>query len=190
LADSLNYHQLDDPRCRNFKARLQKESNKEIEQLKSALQISASEHQIRFEKLYERRAFVIAELYSLLVDMHDTGARFVFQHNDANLEVADEKRRALYTFYAKQRIYIPEHICGLLDQMVDEISKQTITVDVYREGYCPTPRSAEDRRNAMVNAVKAYEQEIPRLKKAIDAEFRKLLGETPFHSDIPKIATG
>lgn len=162
-----------------FKARLQKESDKEIEQLKSALQITASEHQIRFEQLHEKRAFVIAELYSLLVEMHDAGAQFVFQRNDANFEVAEEKRRALRMFYAKQRIYIPEHICDLLDKMVKEISKQTITVDVYRNDYSPTPQAAEDRRNALVTAVKAFEQEIPRLKQAVDAEFRKLLGETP-----------
>jgi hypothetical protein len=173
-----------------FKTRLRAEADRETEQLKNALQITASEHQIRFEKLYERRAIVVADLYELLVEMHDAGARFAFQHSTENLEMADEKRRALYTFYARQRIYIPEHLCELLDKMVDEISRQTVVVDVYRDGYSPTSQALAERNKAMIDAVRAYEQEIPKLKKAVDTEFRKLLGETAPKVGIEQPANG
>src|SRR5207244_3410263 len=110
---------------------------------------------------------------------HDAGAQFAFQHSTPLLAVADEKRKELFIFYAKHRIYFPEHICLLLDRMINEISGLTITVDAYRDGYHPTPESAAEWNKTMINVVKSYETELPKLKNAIDAEFRKLLGEMP-----------
>ncbi len=50
-----------------FKTELKRNSDIEIERLKSSLQMSANEHQIRFSKLHEKRAQVLADLYKLLV---------------------------------------------------------------------------------------------------------------------------
>jgi hypothetical protein len=47
-----------------FKSRLKAEADIEIERLKSSLQMTAIEHQVRFSKLHERRAELIAELTS------------------------------------------------------------------------------------------------------------------------------
>ncbi|MDH5731054.1 MAG: hypothetical protein OEZ58_18885, partial [Gammaproteobacteria bacterium] len=53
-----------------FKADLKAKSDSTIEQLKNALEMKATEHQIRFSNLHEKRAETIAEAYALLADLH------------------------------------------------------------------------------------------------------------------------
>ena len=47
------------------------------EQRKQALQMVALEHQVRFSKLHEKRAEVIAELYKQLVEVEKEGKLFI-----------------------------------------------------------------------------------------------------------------
>jgi hypothetical protein len=61
-----------------FKAQLKADADKEIETLKSSLQMVAVEHQVRFSNLHEKRAEVIAELYKRLVGAYWHGRSFVF----------------------------------------------------------------------------------------------------------------
>jgi hypothetical protein len=60
-----------------FKARLKADAEAEIEKLRYSLQRIAVEHQVRFSKLHERRAEVIADLYKSLVTVFWEGQRFV-----------------------------------------------------------------------------------------------------------------
>jgi len=52
-----------------FKGQLKASADAEIERLKVSLQMSALEHEVRFSKLHEKRAEVIAELYGRLVEI-------------------------------------------------------------------------------------------------------------------------
>lgn len=60
-----------------FKVSLSAASSEASERLKHELQMVAHEHQVRFSKLHERRAEVIANLYSLLVEAQWAGQSFV-----------------------------------------------------------------------------------------------------------------
>ncbi|MCC7483534.1 MAG: hypothetical protein IT529_00965 [Burkholderiales bacterium] len=51
-----------------FEADLKAKSDAAIEHLRNALQLQATEHQIRFSRLHEKRADVIAELNGYLVE--------------------------------------------------------------------------------------------------------------------------
>lgn len=53
---------------KRFEAELKTKSDAVIEQLRSDLQIRSIEHQVRFARLHEKRATVIAELYGHLVE--------------------------------------------------------------------------------------------------------------------------
>jgi hypothetical protein len=46
-----------------FKSQLKADADVSIERLKSTLQMTALEHQVRFSKLHEKRALVVADLY-------------------------------------------------------------------------------------------------------------------------------
>jgi hypothetical protein len=52
------------------KAQLKASSDVEIERLRSQLNISATEHQVRYAKMHEARAEAIAETYSLLKELY------------------------------------------------------------------------------------------------------------------------
>src|SRR5690606_27647479 len=54
----------------SFKIALKSESESASEKLRHELEKAMIEHQVRFSKLHEKRAEVIAELYSLLVQAY------------------------------------------------------------------------------------------------------------------------
>ncbi len=52
-----------------FRTQLRADADKEIERLKNSLQMVAVEHQVRFSKLHEKRAEIMAELYKRLATL-------------------------------------------------------------------------------------------------------------------------
>lgn len=63
--------------------------SEDLESFKTKLQSAALEHQVRFTRLHENRASIIAELYSKLVALHDSASSFVRWYPS----VGDEERR-------------------------------------------------------------------------------------------------
>ena len=103
-----------------FKIQLQSSADVEIERLKASLQQVATEHQIRFAKLHEKRALFIAELHNLLVEAPAHAGQFIFQNvrDQDEAEKATRKVLELYRFINIHRIYFPDSVCGLLDKSV------------------------------------------------------------------------
>src|SRR5690348_4818311 len=60
-----------------FKSQLKSDADAEIERLKHSLVMTASDHQVRFAKLHERRAEVIADVYQRLVDVYEQTKTFM-----------------------------------------------------------------------------------------------------------------
>ena len=78
LAKSLIEHKLSRD-VSKFQSDLKAASDAAIERLKSDLQLHAIEHQVRFSRLHEKRATVIAELNSLLAEaMWEAESFFVY----------------------------------------------------------------------------------------------------------------
>lgn len=101
-----------------FESALKAKADAEIERLRHSLQMSALEHQVRFSKLHERRAEVVAELYKLLLEAHSAGWNFILNNPRSPNEEdrAREKFRELCNFIDINRIYLPTPICDLLDK--------------------------------------------------------------------------
>jgi hypothetical protein len=81
-----------------FKARLKADTDLETEKLNSSLQLVAFEHQIRFSNLHSKRAEVIAEIYSQMVEVEQHGKRFVY------VDVFDETRQQAYSETMKRLV--------------------------------------------------------------------------------------
>ena len=158
-----------------FKVQLQSE----VERLKSSLQKVATEHQIRFAKLHEKRALVVAEIYSRLVETHRTAREFVF--GDIQSEERSAKAQEMvwddYRFIEVNRIYLPETVCALVDQFEAKLRKTVLFANSYwtRIKY-PTPKTTEDRNKILIEACDVLDSELPTLLKELQGEFRKLLG--------------
>jgi hypothetical protein len=165
-----------------FKARLSADAEIEVEKLKSSLQMAAFEHQVRFSNLHAKRAEVIAEIYSQMVEVEQHGKRFVY------VDVFDETRQQAYSetmkrliefffFLEKRRIYLPENICTLMQKFVDTIRKHVIRTNIYE----PIEQSfnskvLEEKIKVIQEVNEAFEGSIPAARAELEREFRRLLG--------------
>jgi hypothetical protein len=162
-----------------FKVQLESRAAVEVERLKASLQLVATEHQIQFAKLHEKRALVIAELYTRLIETHRTAGEFIFG------DVQDSERSAkaqeavwdLYRFIELNRIYMPETVCALVDKFESKLRKSVLFANSYWTRIKnPTPQTEEQRNKVLLEACEVLESELPNLLKELQTDFRKLLG--------------
>lgn len=162
-----------------FKIQLQSSKDVEIEHLRASLQQVATEHQIRFAKLHEKRALVIADLYTLLVEAPAHAGQFIFQgvRDPEQAEKATAKVLELYKFININRIYLPESICRLLDTFESTLRKSVLYVDIYWTRIPhPTHETMQEQSRVMREACIALDTELPALRQEVEREFRPLLG--------------
>jgi hypothetical protein len=164
-----------------FKITLQSRADVEIERIKASLQMVATEHQVRFAKLHERRAMVIAELYGYLVETPAHAGEFIFQNVRDREQAAKAQSKVweLYRFINLNRIYLPEPVCVMLDKFESILRKSILFVDVHwTQIEHPTTQTIEDRNKVMLEACSALESDLPAIRTELVKEFRVLLGET------------
>jgi hypothetical protein len=150
------------------------------ERAKSALQILAAEHQVRFAKLHERRAEIIWALYASVQDACLVSERFIlFDGYKADKEKQQEtypqiNRRFLELLSAveKNRICLPESLCASLENTVIAVRKIVVGV----ECYASAAQTVEQKQQVLADAMNAFDRDVPAAKKALVDEFRKILG--------------
>jgi len=170
-----------------FKSELKASSDAEIEKLKSSLQMTVMEHQVRFSKLHEKRAEVIAELYKRLADTAYEVRSYV-GHSPQWEELPrpiEEFRKvdltlvALSRFIEEHRIYVPMRTCRLLDKFTSVLKQAIVVVGVYARIVPPSKQEWEKSRDELMDTFRTMDQQdIPEIQKQLDAEFRKLLGDS------------
>jgi hypothetical protein len=79
-------------------------------------------------------------------------------------------------FVEAHRIYLPDGICSLLDEFVNALRKPVITVGVYGSIECPNEQTIIGRKDALMEAFAAFEKKIPQARRALETEFRQILG--------------
>jgi hypothetical protein len=166
------------------KVKLQADANSQIERLKTALQMSALEHQVRFSKLHERRGEVIADLHARILRTERVAAGYVLQgghHSDSKtrseeFSKAIETLRDFYICFADNRIYLPKRICDLIDTLVKKAQLSVIGIDIYGRIEYATPQTVDQRTKAFKECFDAFEKDIPVVITTLEDEFRKILG--------------
>lgn len=155
---------------------------KDITQFKAALQQAAVEHQVRFSKLHEKRAEVLAELYKLLVAAYWQVSEFT-----SLAQFGDPDRKAQYVsainavatyfrFFDQHRIWLPPELCDPLEGFARELRTPATNLGVYLQIERPTEKTLKEQSEVWDKAWHAVDGDIPRLRLAIEAEFRKILG--------------
>lgn len=168
-----------------FKSQLAAETNSTIERLKHELQLVTVEHQIRFSKLHEKRAEVIAELYSRLVEAYWASQNFVAivewsgePSKEEKYVTAMNKTAEYFQFFDKHRIYLPEAVCELLETFVRNMRKKAIGFGVYvkyEDQHLPD-HAMKRKHEAWSNAWEYFETEVPKARAALENELRTILG--------------
>lgn len=163
---------------------------------KHSLQMAQFEHQVRFSKLHEKRAEVIAEIYDRALHIEHDGERYVSMSTrprdhelDRVFKKLDQDLVDFYKFVERHSIYLPEQTCTLLTKLVVTIKKHVGLVELWGDiGPDPFPEDVKDRRETVMAAVEAFHKDIPEVKKALEAEFRKMLGveSSQFQTNSPR----
>lgn len=172
-------------RLEHLKSELKSAGDVSIEQLKSRLQQAASEHQVRFAKLHEKRAQVIEDVYQRLVELEKSYGKFVIvdgyttdpQKQQAARDGINQAMYDVALLIEKHRIYLPADVCASLKAFLDIMWHNAINVGVYGSISDPNPQTLQERLTAFREAYDALQKEIPDARAKLEDEFRKLLGD-------------
>lgn len=159
--------------------------DKDIEKFKGQLQLAATEHEIRFSKLHEKRAEVIAELYKLIVKAYWEAESFTSPVEWAGEPDKKEKYVSAmnaiaeyFRFFDQHRIYISPDLCAQLENLAKNLRTPVIGFGVWVRYDHLTDISAEQKDKAWNKAWDSLKNDVPHLRAAIEAEFRTLLGSS------------
>jgi len=173
---------------KQFESDLKAKSDATIEHLKNELQLNAIEHQVKFSRLHEKRANVIAELYAHLVEMLWEAESFLSPMEWAGEPKKDEKHRSamtkvieFYRFFDKHRIYLPEDVCQSLEKLLMDVRSHVIHFGVYVKYHDSSinDRTREDKSKAWTEGWDAIKNQVPFARQQLENEFRLLLGAAP-----------
>jgi len=113
-----------DAKLESHKAQLKAQNDVELERLRSELNLHATEHQVTFSRLHEKRGDVIAQTYSLLRTAHDAIKDYtkVFEpagglSREERRKIAAEAQNSYYAYYSKNQIFLPKPAAALLDDL-------------------------------------------------------------------------
>jgi hypothetical protein len=162
-----------------FQKVIDERSSRRLAEFERNLQASLFEHQTRFEKLHEERVKITAKLYSLLVqaqrNLASLGSLIVPQDGEVKKEVLESARKsgdALSSYFDEHRLYLPESLCAELDRF-QEIFHRTWMDYVLSQAYNHTVDY-----EAFMHMRRGFDtitDEIPKLRRVIEQEFREML---------------
>lgn len=180
-----------DTETERLKAQLKAQSDAETEKLKAQLNVTSAEHQIRFSGLHAKRAEVIAEIYASLVQAHWDGASFAspaeFSGEPSKREkyaTAMESLTKFYRTFERNRIYLPEKVCLLIDPLIESMRSKVIIYGTYLDYDTPgaLDETLREKHRVWMESWKFFEKEVPIARRALEQELRSLLGDASSNS--------
>lgn len=162
------------------KTQLKAQSDVELEKLRSQLNITATEHEVRFSRLHEKRAEVISETYSLLKELYMRLGDYVKIFEPAGDTPKEQRRDAARTafqnfrgYYVNRVIFFPKATANKLEQIELELVKTFneffFTVDM--------GKGLESTTNKWMEIFERVQGEIKAALTELEDEFRRLLGD-------------
>jgi hypothetical protein len=130
--------------------------------------------------LHEKRAGVVAELYSRLSTTHRDLISFVtpleFAGDQPKQEKAKILQKAAFSFksyFNENRIYFDEELCEEIDKFIRSLEKSSRDFSLTLP---PSPLAETEKTWDLIDsAMKTVEGETVKLRVEIEARFRKLL---------------
>lgn len=185
-----------DEKLETHKAQLKAKSDVESERLRAELSIAATEHQVRFLRLHEERALVIAKLYKLFAKVQWECTRYVGPREwmveeplDVRLSGIDrlQSRKATfeamvscYRYLDSHRIYLPYGTGQTLDNLIRQIWVRVEQTSAYVRG--------AEIPSLNINYQEAYESQKDTLeyinnqflqaRRALEVDLRHILGDS------------
>lgn len=184
---------------KRFESELKAKSDSAIEQLRSDLAIRSIEHQVRFSRLHEKRATVIAELYGHLVEMLWEAESFLSPMEWAGEPNKQEKHHTamsklvdFFRYFDKHRIYLPEGMCASLEALALKVRSHVIAFGVYVRfrDESLTLHTRDQKEKAWNQGWDAIKNEVPQARKLLEYGFRALLGAATANPSSERTSSG
>jgi hypothetical protein len=168
-----------DQKLETHKAQLRAQSDIEIEKLRSQLSMAATEHQIRFSGLHDKRAEVVAKTYALLQRLYDTLGSYVNIVEFSGTLSRDERRQEAIDAHKAFIEYYPNHLIFLPKSTAEKINLiNRLLVNTYNDFYLTIDRPIGSGDSS--KWLEIYQRVGGEVKAALDGledEFRRLLGD-------------
>lgn len=173
-----------DEKLETHKAQLKAQADIESERLRSQLSIAVIEHQVKFSRLHNKRAEVIAELYGLLVQAHWDAGSFISPVEFGGEPTKKEKYVTamnaiadFFRFFEKNKIYLPAELCDLLEKFVRTMRQKVIGFGVYVNIDEDTlaPKTYQKKHEAWTASWEYFDEEVPVARAALEQELRNIL---------------
>lgn len=156
--------------------------SKDLERFKSELAMAAYEHQIRFSRLHEKRAKVIEETYSNLVNLYFLSSLFLRMFPFSKKELDDQNVSDLLeamgnfvTHFERHRVYFNSEVSEKIVRLKEGLSR-AFSMPL---GFSTKQILTADRQVEMKEwgrAMDMMQKEIPPIKADLEDTFRELLG--------------
>ena len=167
----------------NFKIKIKAETDRNIEELKSALKMTALEHEVRFRRLHEKRAEVIAEIYKKMIDAHFATSSFVARgeyENEPNkkekFKILEEKISEFLEYYGKFKIYLNTDLCEGIEKFAQELRGPALTLNMFINNPDEGTLGKIKQESWTEAWIKVNDTIVPQARRELEQEFRKLLG--------------
>lgn len=171
-----------------YKNKLKIESEFEIEKFKNNLRVASIEHEIRFSKLHEKQAIIIAELYSRIniavKSVNHLLSPLGFSLSSiGGIDRTDVAKKTIehvtdfLDYYEKHKFYLNDKLCKLMEVFVEEIRIPTFEYSIA----LTSPKSNDENENRNTSEIwrecwNRVEEKIEPTKIALEKEFKKILG--------------
>jgi hypothetical protein len=178
LANSIRHEY--EIRLEAYKSELRAESEIAIEKLKSQLQLTAVEHQIRFAKLHEKVAEVLAETYARLMNLQLAVGDYVKAWESTSGPSKSDRRivaakamQEVNEYYLPRKLFIHPDAAKKVEELRNRLFRITtdFMISVEQPDYGKQPDIAEWGK-----AYKAMTDDVAPMFKSLEAHFQKLLG--------------
>lgn len=169
---------------KRFETELKAKADATIEQLKSDLQIRTIEHQVRFSRLHEKRATVIADLNALIVEALWEAESFLSPMEWTGEPDKREKHQItmgklvdLFRYFDKHRIYLPDPLCSVVDTLVTDVRTHVIRFGTYLtwDDKSLQEQTRKEKHEVWMAGWDAIKNQVPVVRKQLEDEFRALL---------------
>lgn len=175
-----------DQKLETHKAELKRDSDILIERTRSKLSISAKENELKFARLQERRAEVIAEVYAKIHKLYFLFGACILMFsrgdaagNNSRLDAATAARSDLYQYYSVRIIFLPQKTAENLQKLDEEI---TMTLGKFARRVNNTEQWNDKTDQDWIEICNHMTGEIKNIKIELENEFRQLMGDNTLSS--------
>ena len=166
-----------------FKGTLKREQDDILERAKHELKLNAIEHEIRFSKLHEMQATVIAEMYKKIAISIRKTRSFVspveWNGEEAKIDkyrIAMKEVIEAFTFLDENRVWLDEEACTKVSTLIDRLREPSIDFHTYLEMEQYDSSIAKEKMKVWRKAWKDVEELVPETRSALENKFRSILG--------------